>query len=91
MKPDFVAPGEKIISCAVDPSGKYLYKDDSGTSMAAPHASGAIAAFLSVHNEFRGNPRKIKEIFKETANDLGRDKAFQGAGLIDLYRALTSC
>ncbi len=91
MKPDFVAPGEKIISCAVDPSGKYLYKDDSGTSMAAPHVSGAIAAFLSVHSEFRGNPRKVKEIFKETANDLGRDKAFQGAGLIDLYRALTSC
>jgi serine protease AprX len=89
-KPDIVAPGEKIISCAVDPDGKYLYKDDSGTSMAAPHVSGAIAAFLSVHKEFRGDPAKIKHIFMQSANDLGRDKFFQGAGLIDLYRALTS-
>jgi subtilisin family serine protease len=90
IKPDVVAPGEKIISCAVDPDGKYLYKDDSGTSMAAPHVSGAIAAFLSVHKEFRGDPAKIKHIFMQSANDLGRDKFFQGAGLIDLYRALTS-
>jgi serine protease AprX len=90
MKPDLVAPGERIISCAVDPSGQYLYKDDSGTSMAAPHVSGAIAAFLSVHAEYRGNPHKLKQVFKETASSLGRDAAFQGAGLIDLYRALTS-
>ena len=90
MKPDVVAPGERIISCAVDPAGKYFYKDDSGTSMAAPHVSGAIAAFLSVHTEFRGNPFELKKIFKQTANDLGRHKTFQGAGLIDLYRALTS-
>jgi len=90
LKPDLVAPGERIISCAIDPAGKYLYKDDSGTSMAAPHVSGAIAAFLSVHTEFRGNPFELKKIFKQTTSDLGRDKTFQGAGLIDLYRALTS-
>jgi len=90
LKPDLVAPGEKVISCATDPGGKYLYKEDSGTSMAAPHVSGAIAAFLSVRAEFRGDPGKIKNIFKQTATDLERDKFFQGAGLIDLYRALTS-
>jgi serine protease AprX len=90
IKPDLVAPGEKVISCAIDHAGKYLYKEDSGTSMAAPHVSGAIAAFLSVHGEFRGDPGKIKNVFKQTATDLGRDKFFQGAGLIDLYRAMTS-
>ena len=90
IKPDLVAPGEKVISCAIDPTGKYLYREDSGTSMAAPHVSGAIAAFLSVHGEFRGDPGKIKYLFKQTATDLGRDKCFQGAGLVDLYRALTS-
>jgi subtilisin family serine protease len=90
IKPDLVAPGEKVISCATNPAGHYLYKEDSGTSMAAPHVSGAIAAFLSVHGEFRGAPGKIKNVFKQTATDLGRDKFFQGAGLIDLYRALTS-
>jgi serine protease AprX len=90
IKPDLVAPGEKVISCGTDPAGKYSYKDDSGTSMAAPHVSGAIAAFLSVHRDFRGDPHEIKRVFKETATDLGRDKFFQGAGLVDLYRALTS-
>jgi serine protease AprX len=90
MKPDLVAPGEKIISCAIDPKGSYLYKDDSGTSMAAPHVSGAVAAFLSVHTEFRGKPREIKKIFKQAASDLGRHESFQGAGLVDLYRALVS-
>src|SRR5206468_4773544 len=55
MKPDLVAPGEKIISCALyKPGDKAAYKEDSGTSMAAPHASGAIAAFLSARTEFRG-------------------------------------
>jgi serine protease AprX len=58
--------------------------------MAAPHVSGAIAAFLSVRKEFRGSPRQVKEIFKRSATDLGRDPSFQGAGLVDLFRALGS-
>jgi subtilisin family serine protease len=91
MKPDLVAPGEKIISCALyKPGDKAAYKEDSGTSMAAPHVSGAIAAFLSVRSEFRGEPRMVKEIFLKSAMDLGREKSFQGAGLVDLMKALMS-
>ena len=104
MKPDLVAPGERITSVA---SGSRLeelcaslgvkptravagYLDDSGTSMAAPHVSGAIAAFLSIRREFIGNPERLKRIFMETATPLGRTQAFEGRGLVDLMRAIGS-
>ena len=90
MKPDLVAPGEKVVSCSLHYQDDYDYEEQSGTSMAAPHVSGAIAAFLSVHTEFRGQPRKVKEIFLKTATDLGRARDFQGAGLVDLMRAMMS-
>ncbi len=90
MKPDLVAPGEKIISCHAHPEQGYHYREASGTSAAAPHVSGAIAAFLSGHREFRGDPEGVKEIFCKTATDLGRDRAFQGAGMVDLLRAMMS-
>lgn len=98
-KPDLVAPGEKILSCAagrvldkmkpkLEPDKDYHYIEDSGTSMAAPHVSGVIAAFLSIRREFIGQPEKVKEIFLNTATDLKRDIYFQGRGLVDLMRAI---
>lgn len=96
LKPDLVAPGEKIISCAAASTTKPIdgvectYREDSGTSMAAPHVSGAIAAFLSIRKEFMGEPEKIKQIFLSTATDLGRERYFQGHGLVDLMRAIQS-
>ncbi len=132
-KPDLVAPGEKIVSCATtwsaaSPPGQMdvlkqqvaqwgapaapaasagaaasapaaaatpakvtaQYKEDSGTSMAAPHVSGAIAAFLSVRREYIGEPQKVKDVFVSTATDLKRDRYFQGTGLVDLMRAIQS-
>lgn len=67
-----------------------LYREDSGTSMAAPHVSGVIAAFLSVRREFIGQAERVKEIFLSTATDLRRDRYFQGHGLVDLMRAIQS-
>jgi len=90
MKPDLVAPGEKVISCHAHPEQGYEYKEASGTSAAAPHVSGAIAAFLSGHREFRGDPENVKRIFVKAATDLGRDRAYQGAGMVDLLRAMMS-
>jgi len=97
-KPDLVAPGERILSCAAgkrraemrEKAGDCDYLEESGTSMAAPHVSGVIAAFLSVRPEFVGNPEKLKEIFLATATDLRREKYFQGHGLVDLMRAIQS-
>jgi serine protease AprX len=101
-KPDLVAPGEKIVSCAAgkkleaanlsaDPSKKTaIYVEDSGTSMAAPHVSGVIAAFLSVRREFIGQPERVKQIFLDSATDLRRNPYFQGHGLVDLMRSIQS-
>lgn len=97
LKPDLVAPGEKIISAATgklrDEGAKGHpcdYVETSGTSMAAPHVSGVIAAFLSVRGEFIGQPERVKQIFLSTATDLRRERSFQGAGLVDLMRAIQS-
>jgi serine protease AprX len=98
IKPDLVAPGEKILSCAAgeplmkarEKKGDCEYVEDSGTSMAAPHVSGVIAAFLSVRREFIGRPETVKEIFTSSATDLKRDRHFQGHGLVDLMRAIQS-
>jgi subtilisin family serine protease len=89
-KPDLVAPGEKVISCSVHLDKGYEYEEKSGTSMAAPHVAGAAAAFLSAHPEFRGNPGAVKKILLKSATDLGRASSFQGAGLVDVMRAIMS-
>jgi subtilisin family serine protease len=100
LKPDLVAPGERITSCAAGEKLKEAvgnakptknvayYVDDSGTSMAAPHVSGAIAAFLSIRREFIGRPLEVKRIFLESATPLNRERYFEGHGLIDLMRAI---
>jgi subtilisin family serine protease len=126
LKPDLVAPGERITSCGagkrlktarlaadkvqgqgqaqglgpgpdqgqstapVDDNRVAYYMEDSGTSMAAPHVSGAIAAFLSIRREFIGKPLEVKRIFLSTASPLGRERYFEGHGLIDLIRAIQS-
>ncbi|HEU0015767.1 MAG TPA: S8 family peptidase [Longimicrobium sp.] len=84
-KPDLVAPGEKIK--APVPTG-FTIKD--GTSMAAPHVSGAAALIMARYREFIGRPGRIKQILTSTATDLGRDRYFQGAGMVDVLRALQS-
>ena len=68
----------------------FEYVEKTGTSMAAPHVAGAIAAFLSIRREFLGRPETVKEIFMATATDLKRERYFQGSGLVDLMRAIQS-
>jgi hypothetical protein len=37
-----------------------------------------------------GRPEDVKQIFVSSAISLGRDPSFEGAGLVDLLRALES-
>ncbi len=88
-KPDLVAPGEKVTSTVM--SGEDSAEESlDGTSMAAPHVSGAAALLMCRYPELIGKPAEIKRILCKTATDLGRDRYFQGAGLLDTLRAMQS-
>jgi subtilisin family serine protease len=100
-KPEVVAPGEKIISSASSQrtqnatlpglnGAHFDYIEDTGTSMAAPHVSGVLAAFLSIKREYIGQPEKVKALLMQSAMDLGRDTNIQGAGLVDLMKLIQS-
>jgi subtilisin family serine protease len=86
LKPDLVAPGERIRSTL--PNGKWGELD--GTSMAAPHVSGAAAMLMARYPELVGRPRRIKQILCDSATDLKRERSFQGNGMLDVLRAFQS-
>jgi serine protease AprX len=86
LKPDLVAPGEKITSTVPDGGLKAM----DGTSMAAPHVSGAAALLIARHRELVGKPGRVKQILCDTATDLGRERYFQGSGMVDILRAMQS-
>jgi hypothetical protein len=95
LKPDLVAPGERIRApfprpAAGDPGPGGEWGDLDGTSMAAPHVSGAAAMLMARYSELIGQPRRIKRILCESATDLGRERSFQGHGMLDVLRAFQS-
>ena len=86
LKPDLVAPGEAIRSTL--PGGEYGSLD--GTSQATPHVSGGAALLMGRFPELIGQPREIKRLLCDAATDLGRERVYQGHGLLDILRALQS-
>lgn len=83
-KPDIVAPGSRIVSCAPRPGG---YRIKSGTSMSTPVVAGALALLLEKYPEM--NNRDVKLRLRERAVDLGLPRNQQGWGLLDVGKLIT--
>lgn len=84
-KPDIVAPGNEIISCA-NCNSPYPYTKKSGTSMSTPFVSGGIALLLEKHPELTN--LDIKKRLRSTAKNLGYPHNLQGWGLFQLQSFL---
>lgn len=86
-KPDVIAPGSRIISCC-PPNHKssFSYSMKSGTSMATPVVSGAIALLLSKYPEL--TPREVKIRIKHSCTDLHLPHSQQGWGLLHITNLL---
>ncbi len=87
VKPEILAPGSGIVSCnSRFLSGKTPYTVKSGTSMATPVVSGAVALLLEQHPELTN--LEVKMRIRECADNLGRPKSRQGWGLLNVERLL---
>jgi len=92
IKPDVVAPGVHICSAQWDDAWNYSKCYDnvhvaiSGTSMAAPHVSGAVALMKQAHPNW--TPDEIKHAFRNTAIDIDSDIMVHGYGRIDVLSAV---
>ncbi len=67
MKPDYAAPGVNILAAVAaygdDPVQFDFYQ---GTSMAAPHGTGAAALLMAIHPDW--SPAEVKSAIATTAN-----------------------
>lgn len=100
-KPDIVAPGSNIISCNISrPVARgrangirlsmietpMMYTIKSGTSMATPVVTGAIALLISAHPELSN--REVKLRLRNCAVDIGQHWEKQGWGLLNVPKLL---
>jgi subtilisin family serine protease len=93
VKPDVAAPGTNINSSTNDRS----YGQKTGTSMASPHAAGAVAVLWSARPALVGQIDETKRIFHNTAAPRTDDNCqlsgqvpnnSWGHGLMDLFAAI---
>lgn len=85
-KPEVVAPGTGVISCSASWRNGTVYAAKSGTSMAVPAISGAVALLLEQEPQLTNVQVKMR--LKEAAVDLGMPGNRQGWGMPDLRRLL---
>jgi subtilisin family serine protease len=92
LKPDLSAPGGQILSATLPIAGGPFAVFD-GTSMAAPHVTGAATLLLQRHPSW--TPRQVKSALMSTAGTAWADTArtaeapvtLGGAGLVDIPAA----
>jgi len=94
LKPDVSAPGGQILSSTLPEfTGGSPFAVFDGTSMAAPHVSGAAGLLLQLHRSW--SPQQVKSALVSTAGAAWDDTArtqeapvtLEGGGLVDLPRA----
>jgi subtilisin family serine protease len=90
LKPDVTAPGVNILSSVPRRGGSWGFLD--GTSMAAPHVSGAAAVLLQRHSHPRWTPAQVRSALVSTGNAVtsrGREvpPTREGGGMIWLPAA----
>ncbi|RVX45786.1 subtilisin family serine protease [Nonomuraea polychroma] len=87
IKPEVTAPGVDIVAAAAAGTADGPHQSLSGTSMASPHVAGAAAILAQRHPEWTGAQLKAA-LIGSAAPAEGATLYQQGAGLIDLVRAL---
>ena len=98
IKPDILAPGVDI--CAALYNNVLIENEErlpscideqhvimSGTSMATPMVSGAVALVRQAHPDW--TPEEVKSALMSTSHDFSLDANVQGAGRIDVARAIS--
>ncbi len=94
VKPDVVAPGVQLCSAQWDSAwdDRKCFDDKhvaiSGTSMATPVVSGAVALIKQKNPDW--TPEEVKLALRDTAKDLGYLVTEQGYGRIDVLAAIMS-
>ncbi|WP_410598324.1 S8 family peptidase [Amycolatopsis sp. lyj-90] len=92
VKPEITAPGVGIVAARAGDTAMGEPVDDSytaasGTSMATPHVAGAAAILLQQQPGITW--RELKNTLVTTAKDVGLRWYEQGAGLLDVARAVS--
>ncbi|KAJ3096232.1 hypothetical protein HDU97_006089 [Phlyctochytrium planicorne] len=102
LKPDLGGIGGQVYSAISQNAQKVLklqapYTVYSGTSMATPYAAGVAALILEAYKTSRPSFEAIKALLQNTATVTKsiatkniESPVFQGAGLINAYKALTT-
>ncbi|MGN9841011.1 S8 family peptidase [Nonomuraea sp. H19] len=91
LKPDIAAPGVDITAARAQGTSMGTPADDthtsaSGTSMATPHVAGAAALLAGQHPDWTN--AQLKAALTSTAQDTGAGAYEQGAGRLDVARAV---
>jgi Subtilisin-like serine proteases len=75
-KPDLLAPGTNITSLRAGGG----YRSLSGTSMATPMVTGAVAQILQKSPNFK--PDQVKTMLQRNARNMGMQSTFMGSGAL---------